>query len=287
VQGAPNNLTGPASDFAGITAPQICWGPGTCTGDPTGGWYTQASPGPLHPCTTSAGTPPVFDNNTTWGPQETPVAPNGSVAGTFNLTPDSSDYTCKTPQGELSWNHTSRTLTVYGTVFIDGNITATSSSQTPVTYTGWGSCTTAVPCDGVVYVSGTVFINSVKICALVSAGNCDWANWDPNKKILVFLANGQGSQQGVSANQGEVVGPSQTSFQGGLYATYQVVTGQSAATQGPLVSGTQTVVSGQSFQGTFPNITILPISIQGPPQAFYIDPPMNYCYSTGSGSNCS
>ena len=287
VQGAPNNLTGPASDFLGITAPQICWGPSTCTGDPTGGWYTQASPGPTHPCVTSAGTPPVFDNNTTWGPQETPAAPNGSVPGTFNLTPDSSDYTCKTAYGELSWNHTSRVLTVNGTVFIDGNVTATSSSQTPATYTGWGSCTNATPCDGVMYVSGTAFINGVKLCAVVVSGNCDWANWNPNAKILVFLANGQGSQQGVSAGQGVVVGPSQTSFQGALYANYQVVTGQSAATQGPLVSGTQTVVSGQSFQGTFPNINILPISIQGPPQAFYINPPMNYCYSTGVGANCS
>lgn len=287
VQGAPNNLTGTASDFVGITAPQICWGPNSCTGDPTGGWYSQASPGPLHPCTTTAGTPPVFDNNAIWGPQESPVQANGSVPGTFNLTPDNSSYTCKTVQGELSWNNVTRTLTVNGTVFIDGNVTATSSSQTPVTYTGWGSCTTAAPCDGVIYASGTVFINSVKICGVVVSGNCDWGNWNPNAKILVFLANGQGSQTGVSANQSIVVGPSQTSFQGALYGTYQVVTGQSAATQGPLVSGTQTVVSGQSFQGTFPNINILPISVQGPPQAFYIDPPVNFCYSTGSGPSCS
>ena len=46
-------------------------------------------------------------------------------------------------------------------------------------------------------------------------------------------------------------------------------------------------MSGQAFQGTFPNINILPISIQGPPQAFYIDPPVNFCYSSGSGPSCS
>jgi hypothetical protein len=286
VQGAPTNLTGPASDFVGITAPQICWGPNTCTGDPTGGWYTQASPGPLHPCTTVAGTPPVFDNNSTWGPQETPAQPNGSVPGTFNLTPATS-YTCKTAQGELSWNAGTGVLTVSGTIFIDGNVTASTSGNTAFTYTGSGSCTDTTPCDGVIYTTGTVFINGVKLCAVVTAGNCDWTHWDPNAKMLVFLAYGQGSQTGVSANQGVVVGPSQTSFQGGLYANYQVVTGQSAATQGPLVSGTQTVVSGQSFQGSFPNINILPISIQGPPQAFWIDPPMNFCYSTGSGANCT
>jgi Tfp pilus assembly protein PilX len=267
VQGAPNNLSGSASDFVGITAPQICWTVGTCAGDPAGGWYTVASPGPMHPCTTTAGTPPIFDNNGVM---------DQSVAGTFNLTPDSSDYTCRTSEGELSWNHTSRTLTVNGTIFIDGNVTATSSSQTPVTYTGWGSCATATPCDGVLYVSGTAYINGVKMCALVSSGNCDWNNWNPNAKILAILAHSQGTQQGVAANQGIVVGPSQTSFQGALYADYQVVTGQSAATQGPLVSGTQTVVSGQSFQGSFPPINILPISIQGPPQALWIDPAYNF-----------
>jgi Tfp pilus assembly protein PilX len=287
VQGAPTNLTGPASDFVGITAPQICWGPGTCPGDPVGGWYSAASPGPLHPCTTSAGTPPVFDNNQTYGPLENPAKSGGSVATSFNLTPDSSDYTCKTAQGELSWNHTTRVLTVNGTIFIDGSVYASSSSQTPVTYTGWGSCTDTVPCDGVIYVTGTAYINGVKICAVVTAGNCDWTNWDPNAKMLAFLAHDQADQTGVSSGQGVVVGPSQTSFQGALYANYQVVTGQSAATQGPLVSGTQTVVSGQSFQGSFPAINILPLSIQGPPQAFYINSPMNFCYSTGYGPNCN
>jgi hypothetical protein len=276
VQGAPNNLTQPASDFANITAPQICWAPGSCPGDPVGGWYTAASPGPLHPCTTTSGTVPVFDNDTTFGPLE--AQPGGSVPGTFNLTPDSSSYTCKTAQGELSWNNATRTLTVNGTVFIDGNVTATSSSQTPATYTGWGSCTASTPCDGVLYVTGTAYINGVKICAVVTGNNCDWNNWNPNTKMLAILANYQGTQQGVAAGQGVVVGPSQTSFQGSLYANYQVVTGQSAATQGPLVSGTQTVVSGQSFQGSFPQINILPISIQGPPQAFYIDPPTNFSY---------
>jgi hypothetical protein len=204
---------------------------------------------------------------------------NGSVPGTFNLTPTTS-YTCKTQQGELSWNAATRVLTVNGTIFIDGSVTATTSGNTPITYTGWGSCTSSVPCDGVIYVTGTVYITSEKLCAQLNAGatDCDWTNWDPNKKILIFLAYGQNSQTGVGANQGIVVGPTQTSFQGGLYARYQVNTGQGAATQGPLVSGTQTVVTGQQFVGSFPPINILPISIQGPPQAFYVDPPTNFQY---------
>ncbi|HZU58268.1 MAG TPA: hypothetical protein VFA06_20490 [Actinocrinis sp.] len=275
--GLPSDFIDPATGKL-ITAPTICWGPGSCAGDPVGGWYTASSPGPLHPCQTVSGTPPVFDNDTTWGPQE--GQPGGSVPGTFNLTPPQS-YTCKTANGELSWNANTNTLTVAGTIFIDGSVTATTAGNKPIEYTGWGSngqCTNNGDCQAVIYVSGTVFINSVKLCAVINqAGNdCDWKNWDPNKKMLIFAANYQGTQTGVGPNQGIVVGPSQTSFQGGLYATYQIVTGQSATTEGPLVSGQQTVITGQQFGGTFPPITILPISIQTYPQGFWIDPPKNY-----------
>ena len=271
----PHVLQANMPDFKDVTAPQICWTTGSCTGDPLGGWYSVASPGPLHPCdaATKSGTPPTFDTGD--------GIMNQSVPGTFNLTPGTS-YTCKTAQGELSWNASTRVLTVYGTIFIDGNVTASTAGNTPITYGGgtWSSCTTSAPCDGVIYVSGTVYITSERLCAQLntSGSDCDWTNWNPNKKILIFLAHSQGTQAGVSAGQGIVVGPTQTSFQGGLYADYQVNTGQGAATQGPLVSGTQTVVTGQQFQGSFPLINILPISIQGPPQAFWIDPPKNFTY---------
>ncbi len=262
VTGSPNDLRGAASDFAGITAPTICWGPGTCTGDPDGGWYTVASPGPMHPCTTTAGTPPTFDTDTTM---------NNSVATTFNLTPGAS-YTCKTAQGELSYNAGTRTLTVAGTVFIDGSITMNTPGNSPITYTGWGSggaCTNNGDCQSVIYASGDISISSEKLCAVLNAqaNGCDFNNWNPNKKILIFASNGT---NGIS------VGPSQTSFQGGLYATNTVSTGQSATTEGPLVSGTKTVVLGQQFGGSFPQITILPLSIQTPPGGFWLDPATNF-----------
>jgi Tfp pilus assembly protein PilX len=262
VTGAPTNLTGVASDFVGIGPPNICWGPNSCNGDPDGGWYTVSSPGPLHPCATSSGTPPTFDTDTTW---------NNSVLTTFNLTPATS-YTCITPQGQLSWNATTRVLTVAGTIFIDGNVTMTTSGNQPATYTGMGSngaCTNNGDCQSVIYASGDVTINSELVCAQLnsSGNNCDYSNWNPNKKILIFASNGP---------TGVTVGPSQSAFQGGLYATNTVATGQSAVTEGPLVSGTKTVVLGQQFGGTFPAITILPLSIQAPPGNFSISPAYNY-----------
>lgn len=268
VTGAPTNLTGPASDFAGITAPAICWD-GTqaaCTGPPLNGWYAVSSPGPTHPCVTSSGTPPVFDNDSTW---------NNSVPTTFNLTPATS-YTCKTAQGELSYDATNRVLTIAGTVFIDGNVTANTPGNSPIFYKGWGSngaCSNAGDCQSVLYVSGDFTLNSEKLCAVYNANqtDCNWSNnaWDPNKKILIIASNGP---------TGVTVGPSQTSFQGGLYATKTVATGQSAVTEGPLVSGTQAVVLGQQFGGTFPAITLLPLSIQTSPGGFWINPPMNFKY---------
>jgi Tfp pilus assembly protein PilX len=283
VTGAPNNLTGVASDFAGITAPKVCWSgaasevaSGACTNTPPGGWYTFASPGPNHPCNTTAGSVPVstgsypaFDTGD--------GTMNQSLPTVFNLTPAAS-YSCYTSQGQLSWDATNRVLTVVGTIFFDGSITMTTSGNQPMTYTGIGSCATQASCQSVIYASGDISINSEMLCAKVNSqgNNCDWSTlpanggWDPNNKLLIFASNG---------NTGITVGPSQTSFQGGLYATNIVATGQSAVTEGPLVSGTKTVVLGQQFGGTFPAIQIAPFSISQPPGGFTINPPTNFSYS--------
>jgi Tfp pilus assembly protein PilX len=281
VTGAPTNLSGVASDFIGITPPKVCWSgaqsevtSGACTNTPPGGWYTFASPGPNHACNTTAGSVPVstgsypaFDTGD--GTMNQSLNPT-----VFNLTPAAS-YACYTSQGQLTWNAATRTLTVNGTIFFDGSITMTTSGNSPITYTGTGSggaCTNNGDCQSVIYASGDISVNSEKLCAKLNAAatDCDWNNWDPNKKLLIFASNG---------TTGVTVGPSQTSFQGGLYATNTVATGQSAVTEGPLVSGTKAVVLGQQFGGTFPPITIAPFSIQQQPGGFYISPPQNFTYS--------
>ncbi len=267
------SATGQASDFIGITPPKICWSgsqqevlAGACNNTPPGGWYSFASPGPYFPCAAgSSGTGlPVFD--------KTPLDGfNDTYYGTpFNLTP-STPYSCMTGQGQLTWSPSTRTLTVVGTVFFDGSVTMTTTGNQPIRYTGTasgGNCTNGGDCQAVIYAAGDVSINSEMLCAVINSNNtdCDWNNWDPNKKLLIFAANGP---------NGVTVGPSQTSFQGGLYATNTVTTGQSAVTEGPLVSGTKTVVLGQQFGGTFPPITIAPFSINQQPGGFYISPPYN------------
>ena len=254
---------------------------GACTNTPPGGWYTFASPGPSHACNTlatgtvpaSTGAYPAFDTGD--GTMNQSLNPT-----VFNLTPAAS-YSCYTGQGQLSWNATTRTLTVAGTVFFDGSITMTTSGNQPITYTGTGAggaCNTIGSCQSVIYASGDITINSEMVCAKVNSqgNNCDWSTtpanggWDPNNKILIFASKG---------NTGITVGPSQTSFQGGLYAANTVATGQSALTEGPLVSGTKTVVLGQQFGGTFPPITIAPFAIQQQPGGFWINPPTDFSYT--------
>jgi Tfp pilus assembly protein PilX len=273
------NPQGPATGpFVGVAPPQICWngtqGAAACGNNtPAGGWYTYSAPGPLNPCPAgSTGPYPTFDN-----PLESPHVMNDTYqSAPFNLTPATS-YTCKIPgQGELSWNASTRTLTVAGTIFFDGSVTATTSGNQPIRYQGWGSngaCTQKGDCEAVIFASGDISVTSEKLCAVInSAGtDCDWSNWDPNKNILIFASNGP---------TGDSVTQSQTEFQGGLYATNTVQSGQGAITEGPLVSGTKTVILGQQFGGSFPPFTIAPISLSQPPGAYYVDPPTNFHYGS-------
>jgi hypothetical protein len=272
----------PATDliFPNVAPPPLCWGQGDCPPNSSspiaGGWYSVASPGPLHPCDTSSTTPagnalPQFDNNGAF---------DNSVPGVFNLTPDAYSYTCKTAGGELSWDRTTRTLTVQGVIFIDGSATAYTSGNSPVTYKGWGNggaCTSIGSCEAVLFLSGTFLIQGENLCAVVNAaGNgCDQNAWDPNKKLLIVATHNQGGQ--LSAGDGIEINTNQSTFQGGLYAKYAIAIQSGGQVQGPLVSGTQTVSDGQSGILSFPTLTISPFAINSPP-AFMLCLPSQPCH---------
>ncbi len=262
----------PASVFNGISAPPICWGPGDCAGDPVGGWYSVASPGPKHPCEVASTSPagnqlPVFES-----PGDSLV--NESVPGVFNLTPDAYDYTCKTAGGELSWNRATRTLTAQGVIYIDGSVTVTTSGNQPVVYSGWGdngACTADGSCQAALFLSGTFLDRGEHLCAVATANDCDPSTWDPNKKLLIILTRSNGGQ--LPSTDGVNVITNGATFQGGLYARYNIVTGQGGWVQGPLVSGSHAIVVGQSTTLTFPPLHIAPLAIQQPPGAFPICDP--------------
>lgn len=232
VDSSPINLTLPTVDFAS--------------------WYVNAAPGPKQACTTQSGVPPVFDNNTTWD------APNGSVPGVFNLTPGSTDYSCvvmvgSKVVGELSWNHTTKTLTVNGTIFIDGNATANYGwSNVPIQYKGTGT----------IYLGGTMLFANTQLCATINAAGtgCDFPNWDPSSRFLVIVANGAGGN-GQQVPTGDSIQVVSSSFEGGLFATNTIEVNTYAQTEGPMLGGT-VILDQTVYARTWPLVSV-PVGMPG------------------------
>ena len=90
-----------------------------------GFWYLNAGLGPKTPCATSSGTPPRFD--TVSGTPDNTINQSAYLAGSpFDLT--GANYSCTSADGQtkLAWDGT--TLTIKGTVFIDGSAKSTSGN---------------------------------------------------------------------------------------------------------------------------------------------------------------
>ena len=112
--------------------------------------YAAFDPGPMHTCKTGVVSPggPLADSVFDFAPAaggtgEPNLSGSGSSGGTFELLPNAS-YSClsKTGTGQLTWDNTTKTLTVNGSIFIDGNLSLSQSA----TYTG----------TAVIEVAGTV-----------------------------------------------------------------------------------------------------------------------------------
>ena len=230
-----------------VTPPSVLWNE----------WYLNASPGPYYPCLApAAGEAP----NPTW--QFDPVVASGSAsdavkltyknnnAGLINLTPSTS-YSCKTYLGELSWNATTRVLTVRGTMFVDGS--AKIDNGFTNSYTG----------QGVIYMSGTLLIKNSKLCGELSGTNCTTSGWNPNDKLITFVTNGTGSSPAPDNQVSTGLGAQLVSShaQSAIYATYNIEVGTTSLVDGPLDGGT--VILGQTSNSAFPPFTIVPSGMPG------------------------
>ncbi len=206
------------------------------------GWYKTASPGPYYPCKTSSGTPSNTSNWATAFDGDQGSTPdyshmNRSVSGAFNLTPGSA-YSCKTALGELSYDPNAvvngtnvPTLTVHGTVFIDGNARIAPTNKQMIRAVGVGT----------IYVSGSMVITGTNVCAAYSGTTCDWSkpgsgHWDVTQNFLAVVAGfvGGGGQSETSDSSISVTLRS-AGFQGELTAANKTEVSQSSTTQGPLV----------------------------------------------------
>jgi hypothetical protein len=226
-------------------------------------WYNNAAPGPKHGCDTFSGTPPTFDND---------ALRNKSLTTVFSLTPATS-YVCRVgpagnPTGELSWDATTRILTVEGTIFIDGQAKVDNAQLDR--YVGLG----------VLYVSGAFQVtNGSKLCAVTSGLDCDFsANaWDPNQTFFSIVSNGNGGV-GVGAGNSIQLGCTDR-FQGGLFGTNTVYFSSGAfpaKQQGPIVASTIVLSSGSQTY-PFKKLDSAPSGLPGQPAgARTVLPPHNF-----------
>jgi Tfp pilus assembly protein PilX len=230
-----------------VEAPNVLWND----------WYLNANPGPYYPCLPPASGEPA---NPTWSfdPTVASGAASDAVkltyrnnnAGLINLTPSAS-YTCKTFNGELSWNATTRVLTIRGTMFIDGS--AKVDNGVTNSYTG----------QGVIYMSGTLLIKNSKLCGKLSGSNCTTSGWNPNEQLITFVVNGTGA--GISPDNQVTNGTGaqivSSHSQSAIYATANIEVGTTSLVDGPLDGGT--VILGQTSNSAFPPFTIVPSGMPG------------------------
>jgi hypothetical protein len=185
-------------------------------------------------------------------------ASNGSAA-TTHASGQTLEW--KTPSsGEIAWNNTTKTLTVSGTIYIDGSAKISNGSLN--SYNGMGT----------IYLSGT-FLSTGSMCASISGSNCNFASWNPDFDMLMIVANGDGGQ--IDPGNSIQI-DNNFSYQGGLYGTNAVEFGNNVNVDGPIV-GSQIVLSNNLTTNAFPNISIVPVGMPSneevyaqpnPPQGF-------------------
>jgi Tfp pilus assembly protein PilX len=239
-------------------------------------WYLNASPGPFMPCQTLNGQAPLnpltFDNDQPTDPAATDATKllkaNDSVAAQ-DLTPGW-NYRCQTAAGELSWDNTSKTMTIKGTIYIDGDVYIQNGAINR--YTG----------QGVIYVGGTVMIKNSSLCGAVYNSACDMRTyqaspqqgWDPNSNLICFVAKTIASGT-AQVNIGDSIQLVSSIMQGAAYAAGNIELGTTSNVDGPMV-GYQ-VLLGQSVTTSFPSITIVPQGMPSNPTAYaQVDPPTSY-----------
>jgi hypothetical protein len=216
-------------------------------------WYLNSSPGPFAPCRAVSGTPPAFDNDTL-GIAADGTKRNNSMnsLASVDLTPLTS-YSCKTPLGELSWDASSRTLAINGTIFIDGSAKIGNSAVNA--YTGMGT----------LYLSGTMYMKSAKLCAVRTGdgSGCTTDGWNPSERLLVIVANGTGTVGGAAGQvlPGDGMQLVSSHLQAAVYTTYVIDIDTSSKVDGPL--NASTVKLGQSSSSTFPALSFVPVGTPG------------------------
>jgi hypothetical protein len=177
---------------------------------------------------------------------------NGSTA-TSHVTSQTVTWDDSDAAGMIIWNATTKTLTVKGTMYIDGSASITNGAVNM--YNG----------QATLYLSGVFYINnSSKLCGGVSGSECAFSTWNPNNELLTIVTESSGGLAG--AGNGILI-DNNAQFQGGLFAEYDVEFTNNARSDGPIVG--RTVKLGNNVQNDqFPTISTVPSGMPGSPEVF-------------------
>jgi Tfp pilus assembly protein PilX len=216
-------------------------------------WWANAAPGPKHFCTNASPglATDFFDNDA-----GSTSAPNGSIGINGEMAPNNADYTCQVVtngvlQGELSWNHTTHVMNIFGTIFVDGNFRFDEDGE-------------------VIHYFGRANIMSSRddeIDALVCAGgtgttwatSClqDMSNWDPSQNMMVLMSEMPNEyDQGGSTCAGNTPptcynGHLPSGFQGILYSTADCLIHQNFQDSGPVICQSVTLPNESGINPTY------------------------------------
>ena len=192
--------------------------------------YVNFDPGPGHACAAGGLPSTTFDNDTTQ---------NGTNAS-FELVPNSS-YTCISQSGssvgQLTWNNTTKQLTINGNVFLDGNLTISQSA----TYTG----------TGVIEAAGTITFNgnSTQFCATSPCSFTTWQGASGNNSMLTLVALKASTTSITFTDNAQT-------FQGSLWtqpSSTMTFVKNGVTVEGPISIG--------SFDATFNNAQFKPLPV--------------------------
>jgi Tfp pilus assembly protein PilX len=174
---------------------------------------------------------------------------NGTTAAT-HVTSQTVTWDDSNNIGLILWNATTKTLTLKGTIFIDGSASITNGTVNK--YDG----------QSTLYLSGVFYINnSSKLCGGVSGSECAFAAWNPNNELLTVVTNGSGGMAGTGNG---ILIDNNAQIQGGLFAAYDVQFINNARSDGPIVG--RTVKLANNVQNDqFPTITSVPAGMPGNP----------------------
>ena len=199
-------------------------------------WWKNAKPGPNHFCTNpSPGLPTNFFDNDAGST----IKENNSLTGNGEVTPEGYSYTCKVVEngvtvGELSWDRSTRVLTINGSIYVDGNFRF-DDDGTVVHYQG----------RGVIYASGYTEFDEIVCSGGSGTGNClgTMSTWSPSLNLLVLLSklSSEYDQGGTSCTPSVPLCPgghTAGAFQGVVYSLGECYIHQAFRSSGPVVCNT-------------------------------------------------